>query len=181
MQPPLVWMDLEMTGLEPDQDVILEIATLITDADLHVLAKGPELVIHHPDHVLKSMNPWCIEHHGASGLTARVKASQILQAKAEAETLDFLQAYFSSQGITDAPPLCGNSIHQDRRFLRRYMPQLEGFFHYRNLDVSTIKELVRRWYPSVEIPAKKESHRALDDINESIAELAYYRKQVFIP
>ncbi|MDQ6975561.1 MAG: oligoribonuclease [Mariprofundaceae bacterium] len=181
MQPPLVWMDLEMTGLEPDQDVILEIATLITDADLHVLAKGPELVVHQSDAVLAAMNPWCIEHHGASGLTARVRSSQVSQTEAEAKTLAFLQDYFSVQGITDAPPLCGNSIHQDRRFLFCHMPKLEAFFHYRNLDVSTVKELVRRWYPKVEIPIKKESHRALDDIHESIAELRYYRQHVFLP
>lgn len=173
--PNLVWMDLEMSGLEPKQDVILEIATLVTDADLNIIAEGPELVIHQPDIVLKNMNPWCIEHHASSGLTERVRESQVSQAEAEEETLAFLH-----QHLDAAPPLCGNSIHQDRRFLDRYMPELEGFFHYRNIDVSTIKELVSRWYPETAIPKKRETHRALDDIRESIAELQYYRSHVFV-
>jgi oligoribonuclease len=171
----MIWMDLEMSGLEPEHDVILEMATLVTDADLHVLAEGPDLVIHHDDHVLATMNPWCVEHHGASGLTARVQASTTSMAEAEAQTLAFVRQY-----SPEPLPLCGNSIHQDRRFLQRHMAQLDAAFHYRNIDVSSVKELVRRWYPNTAIPQKQESHRAMDDIRESIAELRYYRKQVFV-
>jgi len=171
----MIWMDLEMSGLEPDQDVILEMATLVTDADLNVLAEGPNLVIHHDDSLLAAMNPWCVEHHGASGLTARVQESQILLAEAEAKTLAFVHQY-----SPEPLPLCGNSIHQDRRFLQRYMVQLDAAFHYRNIDVSSVKELVRRWYPNTVIPQKQESHRAMDDIRESIAELRYYREHVFV-
>jgi len=171
----MIWMDLEMSGLEPDQDVILEMATLVTDADLNVLAEGPNLVIHHDDSVLAAMNPWCVEHHGASGLTARVQESQISLAEAEAQTLAFVRHY-----SPEPLPLCGNSIHQDRRFLQCYMVQLDAAFHYRNIDVSSVKELVRRWYPNTVIPQKLECHRAMDDIRESIAELRYYREHVFV-
>ncbi|MFQ5582570.1 MAG: oligoribonuclease [Mariprofundaceae bacterium] len=171
----LVWMDLEMTGLDPEADTILEIATIITDADLNILAEGPNLAIHHPDTVLNTMNDWCKEHHGASGLSARVRQSDITLAAAEAQTLTFICQHIP-QG---ASPLCGNSIHQDRRFLVRYMPKLEAYMHYRNIDVSTIKELTRRWYPALKPPVKKGSHLALQDVRESIAELAFYRRRLF--
>ena len=172
----LVWMDMEMSGLEPDRDVILEIATLITDASLTVLVEGPVLAVHQPDAVLEAMDDWNREHHGASGLTARVRASQLSTADAEAQSLAFVAEHCSAR----SSPLCGNSIHQDRRFLARYMPQLDRYLHYRNVDVSTIKELVRRWYPDgPPPPEKKHAHLALDDIRESIDELRFYRSQYF--
>lgn len=171
----LVWMDLEMTGLDPEQDTILEIATIITDETLNIVATGPNIVIHQSDEVLAAMNPWCIEHHGQSGLTERIRQSDISLAQAEQETLSFIRHYVQ-QGQS---PLCGNSIHQDRRFLYRWMPELEAFFHYRNVDVSTVKELVRRWYPKLTPPPKKAAHLALADIEESIAELRFYREHVF--
>ena len=172
----LVWMDMEMSGLEPERDVILEIATLITDASLTVLVEGPVLAIHQPDAVLEAMDDWNREHHGASGLTARVRASAVSAADAEAHSLAFVSAHCSAR----SSPLCGNSIHQDRRFLARYMPQLDRYLHYRNVDVSTIKELVRRWYPEgPPPPEKKHAHLALDDIRESIDELRFYRAQYF--
>lgn len=172
---PLVWIDLEMSGLDPDSCEILEIATLVTDADLTILAEGPDIVVHQPDAVLDAMDEWCTNHHGESGLTAAVKASKVSLAQAEAQTLAFLQP------LTEAgtSPLCGNSIWQDRRFIARYMPKLDAFLHYRMIDVSTVKELTRRWYPDAKAPAKGESHRALDDIRESIAELKFYREAVF--
>jgi oligoribonuclease len=172
----LVWMDLEMTGLDPDVDTILEMAILITDADLNIVAEGPSIAIHQDEAVLSEMNDWCKTHHGASGLTARVQKSTITMADAEAIALDFVRQYVPERGS----PLCGNSIHQDRRFLVRYMPRLEAYMHYRNIDVSTIKELARRWYAGITPPPKRAAHLALDDIHESIAELAYYRKTVFV-
>lgn len=175
MQNPqnLIWIDLEMTGLEPDSDVILEIATIVTDAQLNVLAEGPSLVVHQSDAVLDNMNAWCIEQHGKSGLTQRVRASRISEAEAERQTLEFLRQWVPER----SSPMCGNSIGQDRRFLVRYMPQLEAFFHYRNLDVSTVKELAARWAPAVKDAfVKQGSHLALDDIRESIAELRHYRE-----
>ena len=172
---PLVWMDLEMSGLDPDEATILEIAVLITDADLNLVAEGPESVIHHPDAVLDSMDDWNREHHKASGLTARVKASDVSLAEAEARVLEFVARHCAER----QSPLCGNSIWQDRRFLIRYMPRLEAYLHYRIIDVSSIKELCRRWYPALEIPAKKEAHRALGDILESIEELRFYRAAIF--
>jgi oligoribonuclease len=172
----LVWMDMEMSGLEPDRDVILEIATLITDASLAVVAEGPLLAVHQADAVLDAMDDWNREHHGASGLTARVRTSTLSTAEAEAQTLAFIRAHCTAR----SSPLCGNSIHQDRRFLARYMPQLDGYLHYRNVDVSTIKELVRRWYPEgPPPPEKKHAHLALDDIRESIEELRFYRAHYF--
>jgi oligoribonuclease len=172
----LVWMDLEMTGLDPERDTILETATLITTNELQVVAAGPVCVIHHPHTVLDAMDEWNRTHHGASGLSARVLASTTSMAEAEAQTLAFVQQY-CPHGTS---PLCGNSIWQDRRFLARYMPQLEGYLHYRNIDVSTVKELVRRWYPNgPQPPEKKHAHLALDDIGESIAELRFYREQYF--
>ena len=175
MQNPqnLIWIDLEMTGLDPDTDVIIEMATIVTDSQLNVLAEGPTLVIHQSDEVLANMNPWCIEQHGKSGLTQRVRDSRLSEAEAEAQTIAFLQQWVPA-GVS---PMCGNSIGQDRRFLVRYMPRLEAFFHYRNLDVSTVKELAARWAPEVKDAFKKDSsHLALDDIRDSIAELRHYRE-----
>jgi len=172
----LVWMDMEMSGLDPDRDVILEIATLITDAELQVVAEGPVLAVRQPDTVLDAMDDWNREHHGASGLTARVRASQVTAADAEQATLAFVRAHC----VDRSSPLCGNSIHQDRRFLARYMPHLDAALHYRNIDVSTVKELVRRWYPTGPTPPeKRHAHLALDDIRESIAELRFYRQHAF--
>ena len=172
----LVWMDLEMTGLDPERDCILEIATLITNNALDVVAEGPVLAIHQPADVLAQMDQWNREHHAASGLTQRVSTSVVTAAEAEARTLEFARQYCSER----SSPLCGNSICQDRRFLARYMPALEAYLHYRNLDVSTVKELVRRWYPhGPPPPEKRHSHLALDDIRESIAELRFYRQYYF--
>ena len=173
----LVWMDLEMTGLSPEHDTILEIATLITNNELEVLATGPVFAIHHPEPVLRSMDEWNQEHHRASGLVERVTASKTSMAAAEAETLSFVKRYCRER----SSPLCGNSVCQDRRFLARHMPLLEAYLHYRNLDVSTVKELVRRWYPTgPEPPEKKHAHIALDDIRESIEELRFYRGKFFV-
>jgi len=171
----LVWMDLEMTGLDPEQETIIEIATIITDGDLDIIAEGPSLVIHQPDHILDAMDEWNTTHHGDSGLTARVKASTISMQQAEMQTLDFIRQHVPAQ----TSPLCGNSIHQDRRFLVPYMPELEACLHYRNIDVSTIKELARRWYPNDKAPIKKAEHLALADIRESINELRWYREKLF--
>ncbi len=172
----LIWIDLEMTGLDPERERIIEIATVVTDADLNLLEEGPSLVIHQEDALLDAMDDWNTRQHGGSGLTQRVRDSQISEAEAMAETLDFLHRWVPA----GQSPMCGNSIGQDRRFLVRYMPQLADFFHYRNLDVSTLKELVRRWKPELEAGfTKKGSHLAMDDIHDSIAELSYYR-DVFI-
>ena len=172
----LIWVDLEMTGLEPDVDTIIEIASIVTDAQLNTLAQGPVLAIHVDDERLAAMDEWNTEHHTASGLVERVRNSQTTLEIASQATIDFL-AQWVEPGKS---PMCGNSIGQDRRFMVRHMPTLEAFFHYRNIDVSTIKELVRRWQPEVGKGfSKKNSHLALDDIRESIAELQYYRKQVF--
>jgi oligoribonuclease len=173
----LVWMDLEMTGLEPEVERIIEIATLVTDAELNLIAEGPELVIHQPDALLDAMDDWNKEHHGASGLLARVRASTVTEAEAERLTLEFLKAHVPAKSV----PLCGNSIAQDRRFLVKYMAELNEHLHYRNVDVSTIKELVKRWYPdSYQAPRKQATHRALDDIRESINELRFYKERVFV-
>ena len=169
----LIWMDLEMTGLEPDTDVIIEIATIVTDSELNVLAEGPSLIIHQPDEVMDNMGEWCTRQHGQSGLTQRVKESTLSLEEAEKQTIDFLLPLIE-KGVS---PLCGNSIGQDRRFLNRYMPALESLCHYRNLDVSTLKELAKRWRPDVATGVvKKGSHLALDDIRDSIAELKHYRE-----
>lgn len=173
----LIWIDLEMTGLEPQTDRIIEMATLVTDSQLNVLAEGPVLAIHQPDAVLDGMDEWNTQTHGASGLLDRVRASRLSEADAERQMLAFLRDYVPAR----KSPICGNSICQDRRFLARWMPDLEAFFHYRNLDVSTLKELARRWYPSVAAGLQKNGvHRALDDIRESIAELDYYRKHLLL-
>lgn len=172
---PLIWLDMEMTGLDPDADCVLEIATLVTNGDLEVIAEGPDIVIHQPDQVLDAMGLWCREHHGSSGLTEASRRSKVTEADAEAQTLEFL-ARFCEPGKS---PLCGNSIGQDRRFIYRYMPKLADFLHYRSIDVSTVKELARRWYPLLPSAVKAEAHRALDDIRESVAELRHYRASVF--
>ena len=172
----LVWIDMEMTGLEPETDVVLEIATIVTDKDLNILAEGPVLAIYQPDEVLNGMNQWCIDTHGKSGLTKRCRNSDVSEQQAVAQTITFLQG-FVDKGVS---PLCGNTIGQDRRFLVKYMSELEQYFHYRNVDVSTIKELVRRWKPELlDGFHKKGVHLALDDIRESIAEMVYYRQHVF--
>jgi oligoribonuclease len=169
----LVWIDLEMTGLHPEFDRIIEIATLVTDADLNVLAEGPVFAIHQEDANLLAMDAWNTRQHNQSGLVTRVKNSEVTEAMAEQATIDFLQLYVDA-GVS---PMCGSSIGQDRRFLCKYMPRLADFFHYRNLDVSTLKELVKRWHPALLQGIKKESkHLAMDDINDSIAELRYYRE-----
>jgi oligoribonuclease len=174
----LVWIDLEMTGLKPDTDVIIEMATIVTDADLDVVAEGPVIAIHQPDSMLEAMDDWNKRTHGASGLITRVRESKWTTAMAERRTLEFLTVLVEA----NSSPMCGNSICQDRRFLARHMPTLEKFFHYRNLDVSTLKELARRWAPSTLSGfAKQGEHKALADIQESIRELAYYREQLFAP
>lgn len=172
----LVWIDLEMTGLDPDKNTIIEIATIVTDKYLNVLAEGPNLAIHQPLAVMDAMDEWCTTHHGQSGLTKRVLETDMTLAQAEIETIKFLEKYVP-KGVS---PICGNSVGQDRRFLYQYMPALEAYFHYRYVDVSTIKELAKRWQPEVLNGFKKTgSHLAMDDIKESIAELAYYRTHFF--
>jgi len=172
----LIWIDLEMTGLDPDTDVIIEIATLVTDANLNLLAEGPVYAIHQSDEILAGMDEWNTNQHGKSGLTQRVRDSKVSLAQAEAETIAFLESWVPK----GKSPICGNSICQDRRFLVRGMPQLEAYFHYRNLDVSTVKELARRWRPEVLAGVKKSgAHLAMDDIKDSIAELQHYRETFF--
>jgi len=171
----LVWMDLEMTGLDPERDTILEIATIITDGDLSVREEGPVFAIHQPAEILAAMDEWNREHHAASGLSARVAASTVTMQEAEAQTLELVRRHCAERSA----PLCGNSIWQDRRFLARYMPTLEAYLHYRIVDVSSIKELAARWYPALERPEKRNVHLALDDIRESIAELRFYRDNIF--
>ncbi len=172
-QENLIWIDLEMTGLDTQHDVIIEMATIVTDKYLNILAEGPVIAIHQSDATLAAMDEWNQTHHGRSGLIARVKTSQWTTAQAEQATLDFLKQWLPA-GIS---PMCGNTICQDRRFLARQMPSLEKFFHYRNLDISTIKELAKRWQPEILDGFKKETkHLALDDIRDSIEELKYYRQ-----
>lgn len=175
----LVWMDLEMTGLDPDRERIIEIATIITGGDLTIVAEGPDLVIHQPDEILAAMDGWNTSHHGQSGLTERVRASTVTEATAEAEILAFFDVHVPT---SVRPVLAGNSIHQDRRFIRRYLPALDHRLHYRMVDVSTIKELARRWFPGImeDRPPKNETHRALDDVRESIDELRFYREKIFV-
>lgn len=168
----LIWLDMEMTGLEPERERIIEIAIIITDSQLNEVAVAPVITVHQADSVLDAMDDWNKNTHGKSGLIDRVKASTVSEAEAEARMLAFLQEWVPQR----ASPMCGNSIGQDRRFLARYMPTLEGWFHYRNLDVSTLKELARRWRPEVAKGVVKQGkHEALADIQESIAELRYYR------
>ena len=169
---------MEMTGLNPEKERIIEMATIVTDSALNVIAEGPALVIHQSDELLNAMDSWNTKQHNSSGLVARVKASTMTEKEAEQETLEFLRKYVPE----GKSPMCGNSVHQDRRFLCRYMPELEKYFHYRLLDVSTLKELAARWAPQVYSGLQKESkHLALDDIRESIEELKYYRGRLFNP
>lgn len=170
----LVWLDMEMSGLDPETCRPLEIATLVTDSQLNVVAEGPSLVIHQPDSILDAMDPWNTEHHGRSGLTQSVRQSRLTCEQAEWMTLEFLKRWVEP----GRSPLCGNSVGQDRRFIRRYLPRLESFLHYRIVDISSIKELAKRWY-GLKPPAKQEAHRALDDIHESIDELLFYRRTIF--
>lgn len=173
----LVWIDLEMTGLNPDTERIIEVAVVVTDAQLQVRVEGPVMAIHQSETLLQGMDAWNTATHGKSGLTQRVRASTIDEATAEAAVMEFLQRYVPK----GKSPMCGNTICQDRRFLARTMPRLEAFFHYRNLDVSTLKELARRWRPAVLDGFKKaQAHTALADIHESIDELVYYRKHLWV-
>jgi len=176
----LVWMDLEMTGLEPETDVIVEIATLITDDDLNIIAEGPDLVIHQSDEVLARMNQIVVDMHTKSGLLEAIRTSTVTLEEAGAATLEFIRLHIPEARTI---PLCGNSIGTDRRFLAKYLPEIENYLHYRSVDVSTIKELARRWYPKLgsDRPNKGGTHRALDDILASVNELAFYRERVFTP
>ena len=174
----LVWVDMEMTGLDPQTDRILEIAMIVTDADLNLVAEGPVLVIHQSDELLDKMDAWNKGTHGRSGLIDKVKASTLSETEAEQACLQFLMEHVKSS----TSPMCGNTIHQDRRFMVRYMPKLESYFHYRNIDVSTVKELCKRWHPEIAKGfQKKQAHTALADILESVDELRYYRDKLFIP
>jgi oligoribonuclease len=169
----LIWVDMEMTGLDPDTDVVLEIASIVTDSNLKTLAEGPVIALHQSDEILNGMDEWNTSHHNSSGLVARVQQSRENEETATRKTLEFLQQYVPA----GASPMCGNSIGQDRRFMARHMPALEQYFHYRNLDVSTLKILMQRWRPDLEAGfSKAGTHLALDDIRESIEELRYYRE-----
>lgn len=168
----LIWIDLEMTGLDPEKERIIEIATIVTDKDLNILAEGPVLAIHQPEALLSKMSDWCVKTHTENGLVERVRQSKLTERAAELQTLDFLKKWVP-KGVS---PICGNSVAQDKRFLFKYMPELADYFHYRHLDVSTLKELASRWKPEVLTHFKKQNtHLALDDIRESINELAFYR------
>jgi oligoribonuclease len=173
-------MDLEMTGLEPSRDVIVEIATLITDDELQIIAEGPDLVIHQPEEILATMDPVVVDMHTRSGLLTQIRASTVSLADAGAATMEFLTAMIPA---ARSVPLAGSSIGTDRRFLARYLPEIENFLHYRSVDVSSVKELVKRWYPAIDSarPRGVGQHRALDDIKASVAELQYYRERVFLP
>jgi len=178
--PVLVWMDLEMTGLDPATNVIVEIATLITDDELEIVAEGPDLVVHQPEEQLALMEPVVVEMHTKSGLLDAIRASSVTLDDAGRQTLEFIKAHVPEARRV---PLCGNSIGMDRRFLDQHLPEIEHWLHYRSIDVSSVKELVRRWYPSLNgsRPYKAGTHRALDDIRESVAELRFYREHVFVP
>jgi oligoribonuclease len=172
----LIWIDMEMTGLNPEKERVIEMATIVTDSQLNTLAEGPVYVIHQPDSLLNEMDSWNTKQHNSSGLVKRVKESTVTEAEAEAGTLEFLKKYC----IPGKSPMCGNSVHQDRRFILKYMPELESFFHYRLLDVSTLKELATRWAPGIASGLHKDSkHLALSDIRDSIEELKYYREHLF--
>ncbi|MEM7027609.1 MAG: oligoribonuclease [Pseudomonadota bacterium] len=171
----LIWIDLEMTGLDTNQDYIIEIATIVTDPQLTILEEGPVIAIHQADDILAAMDEWNTNQHGQSGLTERVKNSEFTAQVAEQQTLEFLQGYVPA----GKSPMCGNSICQDRRFMHRIMPTLEAYFHYRNLDVSSVKEMVKRWAPDKPAYEKQATHLALDDIRDSIAELKFYREHFF--
>jgi oligoribonuclease len=173
----LVWMDLEMSGLDPEENTILEIATLITDFNLEIVAEGPVIAIHQTDELLDSMDEWNTNCHKETGLTERVKQSDLQMKDAEIMTIDFIKEHVDH----NASPLCGNTIWQDRRFLIKYMPELEKYCHYRNIDVSSFKEIYSRWYPNLPMFKKEKAHTALKDIQESIDELKYYRSKIFLP
>lgn len=173
---PLVWIDMEMSGLDPSCCKILEIATLVTDGDLNELSQGPNLVVHQPESVLGAMDEWCTRQHGDSGLTEAVRASTIDEAEAERQTLAFIQQWTGPR----ASPLCGSSVFQDRRFIIRYLPALYEYLHYRLVDVASVRELSRRWHPQLRPPAKRDTHRALDDVRESVEELRFYRTHLFV-
>lgn len=175
----LVWLDLEMTGLDPKKCAILEIGVIVTDSQLEVLAEGPQIAVHHGEKTLKSMEAWSRHAHRLSGLTDECRRSKVSLKKAEAAVLEFVKKYCAPKSA----PLCGNTIWQDRRFLVKYMPRLESYLHYRTIDVSSVKELVSRWYPEDhKVPRlKKQTHRVMADIRESVEELKYYRNKVFIP
>ncbi|HET9843663.1 MAG TPA: oligoribonuclease [Gammaproteobacteria bacterium] len=173
----LIWIDLEMTGLDPDKDKIIEIATIVTDSQLNIVAEGPNLVIYQSSEIMNAMDEWCTKQHALSGLTQKVLESHVNEREAEKQTLAFLKQFVKPR----YSPMCGNTICQDRRFLYRNMPELEAFFHYRHLDVSTVKELAKRWMPKIYNSMEKEAkHLALEDIKESIEELKYYRQHFFI-
>jgi oligoribonuclease len=172
----LIWIDLEMTGLNVTTECIIEIATIVTDSQLNTIAQGPVIAVSQSAELLDAMDDWCTRQHGQSGLVKRVLASEVTERQTEQATLDFLRQHVPAQ----CSPMCGNSVHQDRLFLKKYMPELEAYFHYRNLDVSTLKELCHRWAPDIYKGFNKQSkHRALDDIQDSIAELEYYRDKLF--
>ena len=177
MDKNLIWVDMEMTGLDPQRDQILEIATLVTDSELNIIAEGPNLAVFQPEEILLGMDEWNQTHHGKSGLINRVRASTETVRTAEEKTLAFVAQYCKLKSA----PLCGNSVWQDRRFLDRYMPELNGYFHYRIIDVSSVKELALRWYPNLPPLKKAESHQALADIRESVEELRHYRRNCFQP
>lgn len=179
MAAMLVWMDLEMTGLDHTSDVIVEIATLVTDDNLEIVAEGPDLVVHQTEQVLERMDPFVVEMHTRSGLLESIKSSEMSLEQAGKETLEFIKLHVPEPMTV---PLCGNSIGTDRRFLAAYLPDIENYLHYRSVDVSSVKELVKRWYPGIDASRTKGqgSHRALDDIRESIREMAFYRDQVFV-
>ncbi len=177
MDSSLVWIDMEMTGLNPEHAVIVEIATLITDGELNLVATGPEMAINHPQEILDNMELWSLEHHTASGLMDRIVASDITTAQAEEATLDFVKQHCREKECL----LSGNSVWQDRRFMIKYMPRLEEFLHHRMVDVSTLKELYHRWYPGWTPHQKEHEHTALSDILESLDELRYYREKIFVP
>jgi len=173
----LIWIDLEMTGLYPETDRIIEVATIVTDSQLNILAEGPVIAVHQSDELLNGMDEWNTRTHGKTGLTERVKKSTVTESEAEQQTIEFLKEYVAK----NQSPMCGNSICQDRRFLAKTMPDLEAWFHYRNLDVSSVKELIKRWKPEILGGySKKNTHQAMDDIRESIEELQYYRKHFFV-
>ena len=173
----LVWIDLEMTGLDPDENTIIEIATIVTEGDLEIVAEGPAIAISQPESELAKMDDWNLTHHTENGLLDRVRNQGITMVEAEQITLDFVSMHCDA----GQSPLCGNTIGQDRRFLRRYMPDLHEFFHYRSVDVTSIKQLADRWYPNLPRATKPAGHRALNDIRGSIAELEYYRQHIFVP
>ncbi|MET0286292.1 MAG: oligoribonuclease [Polyangiales bacterium] len=173
--PNLIWIDLEMSGLDPDKCAILELACIVTDGDLKELGEGIDYVVHQPDAVLDAMDDWCTRHHGQSGLTDAVKQSTLSLRAVELRTIEYLKR-FTNKGQA---PLAGSSVSHDRRFIDKYMPDLSAWLHYRTIDVSTVKELVKRWVPGVDLPNKRNTHRALDDIRESIEELRYYKDHAF--